>query len=262
MYGFIYETKNLINGMKYIGMHKSNVFDDYLGSGKILTRAIKKYGKHNFSRSILAIAETESELAMLEIYYIRISNAVESKEYYNIHSGGFGGNTIAGYTEIEKNEYKEKMKKSCEKLSVMFKGKKRSVEDCQKIKDAVRNYWDTITDEKRRHFSEIMSKAVQGKNNPNYGNYWTDEQKTRQSKKMKGRLIWDKNGMFGKKGCNAVNGKTIYMYDINFVLVKTFNTKQMALDFLNLKGHTQFNKALKDKTIFKGYIFSLTPLSK
>lgn len=231
MYGFVYETKNLINGMKYIGMHKSNVFDDYLGSGKILTRAIKKYGKHNFSRSILAIAETESELAMLEIYYIRISNAVESKEYYNIHSGGFGGNTIAGYTEVEKNEYKEKMKKSCEKLSVMFKGKKRSAEDCQKIKNAVRNYW-------------------------------TDEQKARQSKKMKGKLIGDRNGMFGKKGCTAVNGKTIYMYDINFVLVKTFNTKQMALDFLNLKGHTQFNKALKEKTIFKGYIFSLTTLSK
>lgn len=27
MYGYIYETTNLINGKKYIGRHKSEVFD-------------------------------------------------------------------------------------------------------------------------------------------------------------------------------------------------------------------------------------------
>ena len=42
MYGYIYETTNLINGKKYIGKHKADCFDkSYIGSGTILTRAIK-----------------------------------------------------------------------------------------------------------------------------------------------------------------------------------------------------------------------------
>lgn len=45
MYGYVYQTINLINGKKYIGKHKSNVFDEsYKGSGVYLSRAIKKYG--------------------------------------------------------------------------------------------------------------------------------------------------------------------------------------------------------------------------
>lgn len=43
-YGFIYITTNLINGKKYIGQ-KKGYNDTYLGSGKILKLAIKKYGR-------------------------------------------------------------------------------------------------------------------------------------------------------------------------------------------------------------------------
>ena len=36
MYGYIYITTNLINGMKYIGKHKASMFDPaYKGSGKV-----------------------------------------------------------------------------------------------------------------------------------------------------------------------------------------------------------------------------------
>jgi hypothetical protein len=43
---FIYKTTNLLNGKYYIGMHVTNQIDDgYLGSGKYLNNAIKKYGK-------------------------------------------------------------------------------------------------------------------------------------------------------------------------------------------------------------------------
>ena len=54
MYGYIYETTNLINGKKYIGKHKSNKFDTwYLGSGIVLKKAIKKYGRENFQTIII-----------------------------------------------------------------------------------------------------------------------------------------------------------------------------------------------------------------
>ena len=42
---YIYLTTNTINNMKYIGKHYGELNDSYLGSGKILKRAIEKYGK-------------------------------------------------------------------------------------------------------------------------------------------------------------------------------------------------------------------------
>lgn len=45
MYGYIYQTTNLINNKIYIGQHHSDVFDEsYKGSRKLILRAIKKYG--------------------------------------------------------------------------------------------------------------------------------------------------------------------------------------------------------------------------
>lgn len=56
MYGFIYITTNHINGKQYIGQRKydkKEKWKNYLGSGIILTRAIEKYGKENFSKKSL-----------------------------------------------------------------------------------------------------------------------------------------------------------------------------------------------------------------
>jgi len=91
-YGFIYITTNLINGKKYIGQKmfasKSRNWKDYLGSGSYFLRAIKKCGKENFIRKIIAIAYSREELDMLEINFIRKYNAVNNKYYYNISQGG------------------------------------------------------------------------------------------------------------------------------------------------------------------------------
>ena len=62
MYGYIYITVNLINGKKYIGQHKGIFDSNYLGSGKLIRRAIKKYGKDNFIVSILEYAPTKEKL--------------------------------------------------------------------------------------------------------------------------------------------------------------------------------------------------------
>ena len=44
--GYVYLITNLINNKKYIGLRKSSTFDEkYWGSGKLIQKAIKKYGK-------------------------------------------------------------------------------------------------------------------------------------------------------------------------------------------------------------------------
>lgn len=110
MYGFIYETTNNINGMKYIGQKtydKKGLWKTYLGSGIYLKRAINKYGKNNFSRIILEECNSKDKLDKQECYWIEFYDAVNSDKYYNIASGGDGGNTIAGYSDEQLKQYKE-----------------------------------------------------------------------------------------------------------------------------------------------------------
>ena len=106
MYGFVYITTNHVNGKQYIGQRKydkQGKWKEYLGSGIILSRAIEKYGIENFSKEIIAECKTKKILNDREIYWINYYNAVESDNFYNIASGGDGGNTIAGYTDDQRN---------------------------------------------------------------------------------------------------------------------------------------------------------------
>jgi group I intron endonuclease len=109
MCGFIYLTTNKINNKKYVGMCKNTHRDNYLGSGKLLKQALKKYGRENFSRVILQECATFAEMGEAEIYWIKYYNAVEDPTFYNITSGGFGGNSDymkAYWSELNKDERK------------------------------------------------------------------------------------------------------------------------------------------------------------
>ena len=67
------------------------------------------------------------------------------------------------------------------------------------------------------------------------------------------RSFGSNNGMYGKSGNKALNGKRIEMYDANWNLIQTFNAKTAVLQFLGMKGHTQLDKAIKNQTLYKGY---------
>jgi len=97
MFGYIYETTNLINGKKYIGQKKSNIFlgNKYLGSGTRLHLAIEKYGEENFIVNLIEECNSEQELNEREIYWIDFYNATASEKYYNISIGGDGGDTTS-----------------------------------------------------------------------------------------------------------------------------------------------------------------------
>jgi hypothetical protein len=106
---YIYLTLNTINGMKYIGKHYGELDDSYLGSGKLLKEDISKYGKDVFIKSVLFVSENDVENSKKEIEFISLYNAVSNPLFYNIHIGGSGGNTTAGYTKEEKEALKRKL---------------------------------------------------------------------------------------------------------------------------------------------------------
>lgn len=85
---FIYITTNLINNKQYIGYHFGDINDTYLGSGRYILKAIKKYGRQNFQREILEICPDRETALKQEQYWIKYYNAVESENFYNFSAGG------------------------------------------------------------------------------------------------------------------------------------------------------------------------------
>lgn len=90
MYGYIYKTTNIINGKIYIGQHKAEIFEPnkYIGSGTLLRYAINKYGKENFSNTLLFECFDQDELNKMEQYYINLYNSTDINIGYNIRFGG------------------------------------------------------------------------------------------------------------------------------------------------------------------------------
>ena len=87
----IYKTINLINSKIYVGQDKYNN-PNYFGSGWNLTKAIKKYGKHNFKKEVLEVCESKEDLDNRERFWIKELHAQDRKIGYNIVDGGQGGN--------------------------------------------------------------------------------------------------------------------------------------------------------------------------
>lgn len=83
----IYKTTNLINGKIYIGKDSKDN-KNYIGGGKLLKLAIKKYGKKHFIKETLEICETIDELNKKEIFWIEYLKSRESNIGYNILVGG------------------------------------------------------------------------------------------------------------------------------------------------------------------------------
>lgn len=86
----IYKITNLINSKIYIGKSKHNN-PSYMGSGTLITKAIIKYGKENFSKEILEECDNEDDLNAKEIYWISKYNSTNPTIGYNIDKGGIGG---------------------------------------------------------------------------------------------------------------------------------------------------------------------------
>lgn len=249
---YIYMTTNLINGKKYIGKHYGEINDSYLGSGKLLKRAIEKYGKENFLREILDFSKDEEENCEKEKYYIALYDAVHNDMFYNIHEGGNGGNTIGGWTLEEKLAYSKKLSVARSGQNGSMWGKHHS----QETKNYLSYYATYVRDNsvyRTKEFKEKISNCTAGEHNGMYGKRHTEESKKKMSENRKGLTCGEKNGMYGKTGIHAINGNRIAKMDSEGNIIEEFNTTQLALKSLGLKGHTGLDKAIKNNTEYKGF---------
>lgn len=91
MFYTIYQITHLTSGKIYIGKHKTeNLRDGYMGSGKRLKYAIKKYGLSAFEKKILHVFDTETEMNAKERELVT-EEFCKRKDTYNICEGGKGG---------------------------------------------------------------------------------------------------------------------------------------------------------------------------
>ena len=87
-YYYVYKVTNNINNKEYIGFHSTNDLNDgYMGSGKLIIKAIEKYGIENFSKEILKIFDNKKDA---EDYERKLVNEeyVMREDTYNISIGG------------------------------------------------------------------------------------------------------------------------------------------------------------------------------
>ena len=87
---YFYKITNLVNNKYYYGIHSTNNLNDgYMGSGKRITCAIKKYGIENFKKEILKYFNSRIEL--LEYEHLIVNKEIlKDPLCYNLCQGGIG----------------------------------------------------------------------------------------------------------------------------------------------------------------------------
>jgi group I intron endonuclease len=136
----IYQTINTINSKFYIGQDSYDN-PEYLGSGKILKQAIKKYGKGNFIKIILEDnIRSKEELNSREIYWIEKLDAINKG--YNIAKGGSGGDTISNHPNYDAIMVKNRKRyESLEYKTLMSSVTKKSASQRKALSAARKKNW-------------------------------------------------------------------------------------------------------------------------
>lgn len=101
---FVYKTTNIVNNKTYIGIHQTeDENDDYLGSGVALKRAVKKYGKENFTREILSYHKSFDELLEIEAELVN-EEWVTDRTNYNMKTGGQSAGILSEESKLKISE--------------------------------------------------------------------------------------------------------------------------------------------------------------
>lgn len=208
----MYRTTNLITNKFYIGVHSTyNLLDGYLGSGKRLKRAIKKYGKENFKIEILEFFETRDEVLKREKEIVN-EQLLNDSNCMNLQPGGGGGFTKEQSTKgaINANKKRKWLYQNDEEYRLKIRS--------YSIKNLKNRTWKdnfvwagkTHTNETKKKIGEKNSQYQKGEGNSQFGTCWINN--TIECKKIKREELnnWIKLGW--KKG-RKIDTKNSRRYD-------------------------------------------------
>jgi hypothetical protein len=91
MFYTIYKVTHRESGKVYIGKHQTQDLNDgYMGSGKMISRAIKKYGVEAFEKEVLHVFDNEADMNVKEAELVTEEFCLR-EDTYNLCPGGQGG---------------------------------------------------------------------------------------------------------------------------------------------------------------------------
>lgn len=254
----VYCTVNLINGKKYIGSHIHND-DSYLGSGTNIKKAIKKYGRENFKRYILAEVENFEIMKELEEYYIDYYQAYESSLFYNATKYPAG---ITKFPEDKKlnvslanknNKYnlgRIQTEETKNKISQSNKGKKRSEE----YKKIVSERFKGNTSRKGKPFSDENKEKI-SKSKINHPCYKDSERNKKISQANKGKLKGIKKSQELIDKMSKNRQKQIVQLDLNNNIINIFPSIKDARKLTGISYSIIINCCKGRTTTGKGYLW-------
>lgn len=236
----IYLTTNLVNGKKYIGQHKlTKQKDYYLGSGKVLKEARKKYNYQNFKKEQLEICETLEQANERERYWINFYHAVNDENFYNLSKGGDAGG-FEYYQEYLKNHPEEKLKHETNRLIGIKKWAEEHQEELkERGKENIKkcHQWIKEHPEEMQKFYEI-NKEENTQHLLTWMKEHPEETKINQQKGTQALLLWNKehpeemkkNLSLGPQANKEKNGKKVRCITTN----KIFNSIREAEQYYNI----------------------------
>lgn len=290
---YFYKTTNLINGKYYYGSSTLERYKNYLGSGKIITRALNKYGKENFKHEKLKFFETREEAFLFEARFLKIFKVSEDKNSYNIKNEGLGGDTFTN--NPNKEQIRKKISDHHKKYGVTYSKQCHEAATVAKklyhpsygslVNDKIKREFNKRNGDKiRRHFAENphpmrnksfdeyfgeersqyirekISKGVSGENHPNYGKHLSEETKRKIGEKSKLHRHSDETK---QKISNSKRGTILseeHKQKISKALTKDINIsdcdKQNIIELYN-EYKMSVKKISKKLNIKAHYIYSL-----
>lgn len=201
MYYLIYKITNTINNKIYIGKHQTdNKDDDYMGSGKILKRAIEKYGIDKFKKEILFECSSLEEMNQKEADIVD-EEFVARLDTYNIKLGGQGGfdyinekTNWNGFKYINENGLNNKSNQHLIVSERIKDDDEYAKEFSLKISNSLKLYYKhnpnpflgkKHTEESKKKISKANSIRQRGENNSNYGKCWIYNEELKENKTIK-----------------------------------------------------------------------------
>lgn len=243
IFNTFYKITNLINGKYYYGVHRTkNLNDSYLGSGKLIRQAVKKYGKENFVKEVLCLFNTYEESLKFESEFIT-GNLLTDPLCYNLTEGGKGW---FGDGRPSPSLGRKASPETIDKLIKSHTGKKQSQETIDKRKQTIKESGVSCANKNPNTWwmgKHIGDATKQKLREANLGKKYSDE-----INKKKGRK-GDRPSLKYRRE------KPILQFDLNGNFIKEWEYIKQASDELSI-NYRLLRHCLKNKEkIFANFIW-------